>query len=236
MDILVPAAVPVEVVGVFPYFLGKFVIVRFGGGDELPPTVLGPREEVVVAQVFLRGSRRGAFGSDGPLAGPHQHRAPLGGHGRDARVHNELDRAAIFEQIRSVLPLALRGEGAAGGFHDNVGVAAHPHDKAPGPESKPVRAISFHVVQFGSLVHPGGDSACEAQFDLARFPSPDAVSGKEGAAPLRLVGAEVVRPLVPNVAVDDAEIPVGVGTPGLLVGLREQYRGLAQSKQQAQDA
>ena len=236
MAILLPAAVPVEVVGVFPYFLGKFVIVSFRGGDEPPLAVLGPGEEVVVAQVFLRGSRRGAFGSEGPLTGSDQHGAPFGGHCRNARVHDELDRPAIFKQVRPVLPLSLGGEGAAGGFHNDLGVAGHPHDEASDPESEPVRTISFHVVQLGSFVHPGSDSAREAQFDLAGFARPDAVSGKEGTAPLGLVSAEVVSPLMPDVAVDDAEIPVGVGTSGFLVGLREGRRGLAQTKQQAQGA
>ena len=106
------------------------------------------------------------------------------------------------------------------------------------PVQKPSRcgAVPFNVVQLGSLVHPRRDPARKAQFDLAGFPGPDAVAGQEGAAPFRLVRAEVVRPLVPDVAVDDAEVPVGVRPPRLLVGLRERRRGGAQGKQQAQDA
>ncbi|MXX85744.1 MAG: hypothetical protein F4Y71_04740 [Acidobacteria bacterium] len=233
---MVPMAVSVEIVSVLPDFLGKFVVVGFRGGHEAPLTVFGPAVEVVVAQVLLGRSRCDALGGDGPLTGPHQHRARLGGHGRNARIDDELHRTAVFQEVGPVLTLALRGEGAAGGFHDHVGIAGEPQDEASGPEAEPVRTVSFHVVQLGPLVHPRRDPAREAQFDLAGFPRPDAVAGQEGAAPLRLVRAEVVGPLVPDVAVDDAEVPVGVRPPGFLVGLRERCRGVPQDQQQAQDA
>ena len=233
---MVPAAVSLQVVGVLLDFLGKFLIVRFRGCDEPALAVLCPGVEAVVAKVLLGRSGRGALGSDRPLTGPHQYGTPLGGHGRNARVHDKLHGASVFEQIRSVLTLALRREGATGCFHDDVGIAAGPDEEAPGPETEPVRTVSFHVVQLGSLVQPRGDAACEAQLDLTGFPSPDAVSRKEGAPPFGLMSAEVVRPLVPDVAIDDAEIAVSVRTPGFLVGLRQYRRGLTQDKQQAHDA
>ena len=218
---MAPPAVSFQIVRVFLYFAGKVAIVRLCGGDEPALPAFRPCVEVVIAEVFLRRSRGGALGSDRPLTGPHQHRTPLGGYRRDPRINNELDRAAIFEQIRPVLALALRREGAARGFHYDFRIAVGPHDQAPGPESESMRAVPFHVVQLRSLVHPGRDPAREAQFDLSGFPRPDPVPGQERASPFCLVGSEVVRPLMPDVAVDETEVAVRVGTPGLFVDLRE---------------
>jgi hypothetical protein len=219
MDIVVPSAVSFQIVRVLLHFVGKVAVVRLCGGDQPVLPVFLPGVEVVVSEVLLRRRRGGALRSDRPLARPDQDRTPLGGHRRDARIHDELHGAAIFEEVRPILALALRRERASGRFHHDFGVALGPHDQAPRPEAEPVGAVPFHVVQLRSLIHPGRDPAREAQFDLSGFPRPNPVSGKERASPFRLVGSEVVRALVPDIAVDETEVAVRVGTPGLFVGL-----------------